>query len=50
MKVKIICQKCGSNNVMITSVGENPTPKYKCNKCGYQKDIFPKLGNAERSD
>lgn len=43
MKVKITCPKCGSTNIQITSEGEKPTPKYKCNKCGYEHNLFPKF-------
>jgi len=43
MKLKIECPKCGSNDVKITSEGENPIPMYKCNKCKYQHRLFPKF-------
>ncbi len=47
MKVQIICTKCGSNKVSIISEKGNPTPMYKCNKCGYKHNLFPQFENKE---
>jgi len=43
MKVSITCPKCGSPRISITSNAEDPTPMYKCNKCGYKNRLFPQL-------
>ena len=47
MKVKINCPKCGSDGIKIISEGNDPTPMYKCNKCGYKHNLFPKFGNKQ---
>lgn len=47
MKVKIKCPKCGSENVSIASDPKDPTPLYKCNKCGYKHRLFPDMWKKE---
>lgn len=43
MKLKMNCPKCGSDKVSITSDEKDPTPLYKCAKCGYKGRLFPKF-------
>jgi Zn ribbon nucleic-acid-binding protein len=45
MKVKITCPKCNSEDIIIVSTErlEDPTPLYKCNKCGHKHRLFPQL-------
>lgn len=47
MKVNVSCPKCKSTNVSIISDKENPTPMYKCSKCGYKHNLFPQFENKE---
>ncbi|MGA2130004.1 MAG: hypothetical protein ABSG05_00085 [Candidatus Pacearchaeota archaeon] len=37
------CPKCGSEKISITSDEKDPTPMYKCAKCGYKGRLFPKF-------
>lgn len=43
MKLKMNCPKCGSEKISITSDEKDPTPLYKCSKCGYKGRLFPKF-------
>ncbi len=43
MKLNIRCPKCGSDKISITSDEKDPTPLYKCGKCGYKGRLFPKF-------
>lgn len=47
MKVKITCPRCGSENVRITSDEGDPTPLYKCGKCGHKAKLFPQIGTKK---
>jgi len=49
MKVTITCTRCGSNDVSIIS-DKDSIPMYKCNKCGYKKDLFPRSKNKEDTE
>ena len=43
MKLNITCPKCGSEDVKIVENMEDKAPIYKCEKCGYEKRMFPKF-------
>jgi len=48
MKIKIKCPKCNSDSIVITSKEGDSTPLYKCNKCGYEHNIFPKKWEQDK--
>jgi len=50
MKVKITCPKCGSNDTSIVPNLEGVSPLYKCNKCGYESNLFPQFGKPQEED
>lgn len=47
MKLNITCPKCKSPDISIVENTKGVDPIYRCNKCGYKKNLFPKFGNKE---
>jgi len=50
MKLNIKCPKCNSESIEITSGEGDPSPMYKCKKCGYKHNLFPKKWEQDKSE
>ena len=50
MKLNMTCLKCSSPQISIAENTSGKTPMYKCDKCGYTHELFPKFKSDKNEE